>query len=148
MIAAAGPAPPQRGQLGERLREARVGPRRLGQQVDRPSPRRGVADLPLEQQQDRLADLVVADAYQVVEDVVQDPTRVLADLLHRDPVRDRGPLEPRLDADDAEIPLDPAQRERDPGRKAASADGNDDGLGLRARARGIASSPSTLPTIP
>ena len=89
----------------------------------------------LEQQHDRAADLVVVDRDQVVEHVLEDGARLDADLLDRDPVRNRRPGEPRLHPDDAHVGTHRPQRERDPRREAAPADRDHDRAGLRVPAR-------------
>ena len=84
---------------------------------------------PLEQQHDRLADLLVGHVDHVVEQRVEDAHRQLAGLLHEDAVRDREARLAGLHADDAHVRLHRAQRGGDPGREPAAADRDEDGLG-------------------
>ena len=81
----------------------------------------------LENEHERLADLLVRHGHHVVEHVREDRHRQLAGLLDRDAVRDRvarsaGQRARRLHAHDAQPRLHRAERERDAGGEAAAAD--------------------------
>src|ERR687885_206935 len=60
----------------------------------------------LEQEHDRLADLLIGDADHVVERVLENPAGELADALDRDPVGEGPAFQPGLHADDAQLRLD------------------------------------------
>ncbi len=76
----------------------------------------------LQQEHDRLADLVVGDGHDVVQDVGEDRAGQLAGVLDRDAVGDRVAVAPRLDAHDPHLRADRAQRERDPRCEPAASD--------------------------
>jgi hypothetical protein len=57
----------------------------------------------LEQEQDRLRDLLVADVHHLVEQLVEDRARELALPLDEDPVRDRVARAAGADADEADV---------------------------------------------
>ena len=114
-------------------------PTRSGQQQRRPEPRplprRQLR--PLEQEHDRLADLLVADRDDVVEHVAQDRGRQLPRMLDGDALGDREPADlaagerserGRLHAYQPRLRLHGPDRERDPGREPAAADRDDDRL--------------------
>jgi hypothetical protein len=69
---------------------------------------------PLEQEQDRLRDLLVADVDDVVQELVEDPPRQLALPLDEDSVRDRVAGAAGADADEADGRSQLAERDRDP----------------------------------
>jgi len=85
----------------------------------------------LEQEHDRLADLLVGDGDHVVENVVEDRRGELARLLDRDSVGDRVSVAPDFDADDADPRLHRPQRQRDAGCEPAAAYGHQHRLRLR-----------------
>ena len=95
---------------------------------------------PFEQEHDRMADLLVRDGDDVVEQLAQDRSGERAGLLDRDPLRDREAVHVaagerrdrlRLHADDANVGLERPQRDRDPGREPARR--RPGGPGCRAR---------------
>ena len=92
---------------------------------------RGDADRPgafdhelraLEQQHDRLADLLVRDGDDVVQQVLEERHRKIARVLHGNAVRDRVAVDPGLDADDSHFGPERAQCSRDAEREPTSAD--------------------------
>ena len=94
----------------------------------------------LEQEHDRMADLLVGDRDDVVEQVAQDRRGQRAGLLDRDALRDRVAVlgaageradRLRLDADEPHARPERAQRDRDAGREAAAADRDDERPELR-----------------
>ena len=103
----------------------------------------------LEQEDDRLADLLVGHDDDVVEDLAQDRRGQLARMLDRDALRDREAADltagerrerRRLHADQARVRLHRPDRERDARGEPASADRDDHRLEVgnlleRARAR-------------
>ena len=86
----------------------------------------------LEQQRDRLGDLLVLDVDDVVEQVVEDRHRQLARVLDGDPVGDRAAAGlARLHADEPHAGPQRTQRDRDSRRQPAAADRQDEGLDVR-----------------
>ena len=86
---------------------------------------------PLEQQHDRLGDVVAGDLDDVVEQLVEDRRRQLPRLLDRDPVREREAVGRGAQADHLRLRASPRERRRDPRREPAAADRDEHGLGLR-----------------
>ena len=66
------------------------------------------------EQDDRLADRLVVDVHQVVEDVVEDRHGQVARLLHEDAVGDREARKAGLDAHDPEVGPQVTEGDRDP----------------------------------
>ena len=85
----------------------------------------------LEQERDRLADLLVGHLDDLVERLLEDAHRQRARLLDCDPVRDRVAAAAHLDADEPQLRAQRTERDRDPGSQPAAADGDQHRLRVR-----------------